>query len=317
MDHNKQNNSQLECSKPTAVKAANEITCFDESIYFNRSISHQAMGSLAILAKTIGWKKAIIEGADHSLTNYVISPRRAFFFPILEINEGDKVLDAGSGWGNISAKIARGFPTTQVYALDRSNSTTSFANTISKQEHLDNMYVVHADIMHSPFGKNSFDVVIMLGLLDWLGMAVQSDSPRTSQILVLKRIYDMLRPGGRLLIGAENRIGHRFFVGARDSPSGLRFITLLPRQLANFYSLRKNKTPYVTYTYSERGYRKLLSESGFDEPTFYAAIPNYRYPTTICDLKSVKEIAHYRFAKAIPRSIVGALAGSFYIKVRR
>jgi ubiquinone/menaquinone biosynthesis C-methylase UbiE len=312
MDYNNRNKSQVE-----GLKAVEEIPCFDESIYFYKSISRQAMYSLPILAKTIGWKKAIIEGADPSLANYVTSPRRTFFFPILEINEEDKVLDAGSGWGNISAKIAKGFPTTQVYALDRSNSASSFANSISKQEHIDNMYVVHADIMHSPFGKNSFDVVIMLGLLEWLGMAEQNSSPRTSQILVLRRIYDMLRPGGRLLIGAENRFAHRFFIGARDSQSGLRFITLFPRQLANFYSRYKNKTSYRTYTYSEKGYRQLLRESGFIDPIFYAAIPDYQYPTTICDLKSVKEIAHYRIAKAIPRSIVGALAGSFYIKARR
>lgn len=317
MDNGNRNNSQVEGLKAVPKKIVKGMPCFDESSYLYPSTSRQAMHSLAMLASTIGWKRAILEGADPWLVKYVTSPQRTFFLSIMEINKGDKVLDAGAGWGNISAQIAKGFPSTKVYAFDKSVETLLFADQIKKQEHLDNMHIVQGDLIDPPFEKSFFDVVIMMGLLEWLGVSVKTTSPRVAQVLALKRVRDILRPGGRLVIGAENRIGYKYFLGAPDAHNGQRFTNLMPRQLANSYMKLRNNGSYRTYTYSLPGYRQLLREGGFKDATFYAAFPDYRYPTLICDVNSVKEIAPYRFAKMLPRGMLGTLANSFYIKAKK
>jgi ubiquinone/menaquinone biosynthesis C-methylase UbiE len=296
-------------------KIVKGIPCFDESTYFFEPISRQTLLSLTALAGTVGWKRALtaLEMRDPWITD----PKRDFFLSILEIKENDRVLDAGAGWGVISARIARGFPSTKVYAFDKTVEELLFADQIKRQEHLDNMRIVQGDITNPPFETNFFDVVIMIGLLEWLGVSTQTTSPRAAQVLALKRTHDILRPGGRLLIGIENRIGYKYFLGVPDDHTHLRFTNLMPRRFADFYMKLRNKGSYRTYTYSLQCYKKLLREGGFKDATFYAAYPDYRFPTLICDLNSVKEIIPNRFAQMLPRSILATLTNSFYIRAKR
>jgi SAM-dependent methyltransferase len=317
MDIDNSGGSSEEGLKAVPKKIVKGIPCFDESSYLYPSTSRQAMLSMVMLASTVGWKRAILEGADPWLVKYVTSPHRAFFLSILEIKKGDNVLDAGAGWGNISAQIAKGFPSTKVYAFDKTVETLLFADQIKRQEHLENMHIVQGDITNPPFEKNFFDVVIMIGLLEWLGISVENASPRTAQVLALKRVHDILRTGGILLMGIENRIGYKYLRGSPDDHTGLRFTNLMPRRLANSYMKLRKKGSYRTYTYTMPGYKKLLQEAGFKDATFYAASPDYRYPLCICDMDSVKKIVPNRFAKTLLGGLAGNLASSFYIKVSR
>ncbi|MGA2682175.1 MAG: class I SAM-dependent methyltransferase [Candidatus Bathyarchaeia archaeon] len=308
--------SQVEGIKAFPKKIVRGIPVFDESSYFYPHLSHETMLSLPNLASTIGWKMAILEGVESRVAKYVTSPKRAFFLSILEINKADRILDAGAGCGTISAQMAKGFPSTKVYAFDKSIEMLLFADQIKKQEHLDNMHIMQGDITNPPFENNFFDVVIMIGLLEWLWGSVKT-TPKAAQVLALKRIHDILRPGGRLLIGVENRLGYRNFLGAPDYYTGLRFTNLAPHRFGSFSTKPKNNGSYRPCTYSLRGYKRLLQEAGFKDVTFYAALPDYRFPNFICDMDSVKEVAPYRFAKVLPRSLLATLANSFYIKVKR
>jgi SAM-dependent methyltransferase len=317
MDYYNCNSLQVEGLALAPKKIVKGIPCFDESPYFFEHTSRQTLLSLATLADTVGWKQTALGIHDPYLREYVTDHKRDFFLSILEIKENDRVLDAGAGWGVTSARIARGFPSTKVYAFDKTLETLLFADQIKRQEHLDNMRIIQGDIINPPFETNFFDVVIMIGLLEWLGVSTQITSPRAAQVLALRRIHDILRPSGRLLIGIENRIGAKYIAGAPDDHTGLKFTNLMPRRLADFYMKLRNKSPYRTYTYSQQGYKKLLREGGFKDVTFYATYPDYRFPTSICDLNSAKEINPHRLAQMLPRYVSAVFANSFYIKVKK
>ncbi len=278
----------------------NGIPCFGNLDYLSSEVNLTANFSLSNSAATIGWKKAIINYSDDFIRKCVTDSKRTLFFPILKIDEGDRILDAGAGWGNIAAQIARGFPNTQVYAFDKTVEQLFFADQIRKQENLQNMHILQGEIVNTPFEKNFFDVVILLGVLDSLCDSRQTVSPRNTQIQTLKHIRDILQPRGRLLIGVENRIGYRHFRRGRDEHS----------------DPRKNDS-HRRYTYSIRGYTRLLKEAGFNDLSFYAAIPDYRFPTLICDLDSVKTLLGPGFANLLPRRILANLVNSFYIMARR
>src|SRR4030065_2206102 len=96
----------------------------------------------------------------------------------------------------------------------------SFQHIRQQQEHVRNIRFVRADWLRLPFPDNSFDLVVANGVLEWLGLSDYSRNPRQVQQEFLKEARRVLKPGGCLYVGTENRFGISFFAGARDH-SGL------------------------------------------------------------------------------------------------
>jgi ubiquinone/menaquinone biosynthesis C-methylase UbiE len=315
---------ELEAINVNPKKIVKGIPCFDDSEYFFSEISRENTQALSNLAATIGWRKAALGTGENFLKKYITDPNRSLFLSILSIKDGENILDAGAGWGNISAQIAKSFPSSSVYAADRTLERMFFAEQIKKQERLENMHVLQCDIADPPFEKSFFDVVIMMGVLEWLGDSVGTLPPEAVQERGLKAVHDIMRPGGRLLIGIENRIGYNYFLGDSDH-SGMAFTSLMPRRVADLYVRSRRKKPYRTYTYSRRGYNQLLTKAGFSSVKFYAVLPNYQFPSRICEIDLLKQVAQRRvtgsfpkfFLKLLPGRIMGALAPSFYIVAER
>jgi ubiquinone/menaquinone biosynthesis C-methylase UbiE len=307
---------EMEGIRVAPKKIANGIPCFDDSGYFYGEIDRDHTLALSTLARSIGWKTAALGVRSAYVRNYITNQNRSLFLSILHINESDRILDVGAGWGNISAQIAKGFPSTKVYAADKTVERLLFAEQIKNQEGLKNMHVLQCDITDPPFEKNFFDVVIMIGVLEWLGASVLNMPPKAAQERGLRAIHDIMKPGGRLLIGIENRISYELLLGHPDH-SQIAFTSLMPRRLADRYMKLRGRGSYRTYTYSRRGYHRLLKDAGFQTIKSYAVLPDYRFPEKICDINKLKNATHRRITKAFPRQVVGALAPSFYIVAER
>ena len=112
-----------------------------------------------------------------------------------------------------------------------------------------------------------------------------------------------MKPDGQVYIGIENRIGYGYFLGKPDEHSKLKYATLLPRSWANRYLLAKRREPYRTYTYSWRGYRKLLRDAGFMTARFYCPFPEYREFSELIDLNRPQNLARALY----PTSFLGRL----------
>jgi ubiquinone/menaquinone biosynthesis C-methylase UbiE len=293
-------------------KIVRGIACYDESGYFYSEANLEETLALSSVAAKVGWRRAVLGMGDRFVRRYIMDSNRTLFLSILEIKSGENILDVGAGWGNVSAVIAKNFPSTTVYAVDKTLERLLFADQIKKQENLRNMRVVQCDITNPPFESGFFDHVIMIGVLEWLGASVQGMSPETAQNLGLRMIHRVMKPGGLLLIGIENRVGYRYFLGHADH-TGMAFTSLMPRQIADIYLRVRGRGSYRTYTYTKRGYEKLLRKAGFVDVVTYAAMPDYRFPNVICDLDQVRAATYQRMAKFLPRKTVAAFTPSFYI----
>jgi SAM-dependent methyltransferase len=161
------------------------------------------------------------------------------------------------------------------------------------QEGILNVHLIQASATALPLAPDSFDLVVVNGVLEWVGDWDVTVDPRTAQVNFLKKVHSLLKNDGVLLIGIENRFGLDFFKGNRDH-SGLPYTSLVPRPVASLM-LRLNSRAhyrsqstlpkqYRTYTYSERGYRRLLSEVGFAELSAYWADPGYNQPYNLVPL---------------------------------
>jgi SAM-dependent methyltransferase len=234
------------------------------------------------------------------------------------------VLDLGCGLGTNTVALARG--ASHVFALDQSIRRAALTAVRAHAEGLDNVTAIHADGSPLPLSDGSCDLILLVGVLEWVGAG--RDDPRAKQIEVLQEARRVLKPGGRLVVGIENRWGAHYFAGAREEHTGLRFVSLLPRGAADVYSRIARNVPLTTLTYSTRGLRKLLGEAGLSTRFMYP-LPSYSSPQWCFDESVLdrgrefylRHVFHYtsvvrrlgalalRFA---PRSLAGFMLPTFW-----
>jgi ubiquinone/menaquinone biosynthesis C-methylase UbiE/aminoglycoside phosphotransferase (APT) family kinase protein len=223
--------------------------------------------------------------------HYATDETRAAWQFLLHLPEHARILDIGCGWGNLSLSLARNFAA--VYALDLVPERAVMASIRAREAGLANVTALAGgNAAHLPFPDASLDVVVLNGVLEWVPVSFpQIANPREAQLLLLREIARVLKPDGEIYIGIENRLGYGYFLGKPDEHSKLKYATLLPRFLANRYSLAKRGESYRAYTYTWRGYRKLLRDAGFSKSRFYCPFPEYREFNELIDLNRAQNLA--------------------------
>jgi SAM-dependent methyltransferase len=243
------------------------------------------------LATEVGWREAVrdVLGQNHPhLVGMVESRSRVDWLPLLA-QSPQLTLDIGSGWGQTSVLLAD-VPGNEVVSLERIGARSAFQAIRRAQERIEGLHLVNGDLMAAALPSSTFDLATFIGVLEWIGVAGAPRDPRDVQLDALRRVHDLLRPGGQVVVGIENRIGFNNFLGARDH-SGLRFTSLMPRKIASVAlelrrtSYRSNQAAdaYRTYTYTMAGYRRLLDDAGFHDVRFWVSHPHYADPKCLIE----------------------------------
>ena len=205
----------------------------------------------------------------------IIQPSRGAFKFLLNLNKKTKVLDIGCGYGAISTAIAPHVK--QVVGIDPDSNRLMFTQKRAQLSNIKNLKTIKTKSgIKLPFTKDSFDLVIINGVLEWVPTTT-TGNPKKDQLKFLKEVKRVLKPGGQVYLGIENRFGYPYFLGKPDDHSHLLFASLLPRFLANFYSQITKDKPYRTYTHSWWGYRSLFRQAGLNILNTYYPSPNYKY----------------------------------------
>ncbi|OHA85685.1 MAG: hypothetical protein A2591_02525 [Candidatus Yonathbacteria bacterium RIFOXYD1_FULL_52_36] len=260
------------------------------------------MRALNALIKKEGFSAAVKNFDYEGMRfDYAENYSRADFIPFLPASIDATVLDLGSGYGNITIPLARKFK--KVIATDASLELLEFLNLRAQGEGIQNIECVNiASLEHGdlPFQQKSFDVIILNGVLEWVGSGKTEKDPGVYQQELLNALAGLLKDDGVLYIAIENRL----FPGwlRRDPHSKLKWTSMLPRPIADWYARRKgHKNGYRTYIYSKHGYKKLLSNAGFTNTKFYYPYSSYRDPEFIYgdDLSVKRKLFNEGYAKNI------------------
>ncbi len=267
------------------IKIVDGVPFFSEDRYWGKSPKEELEKALMIVEEK-GWDEFKLR--YNRKFDFTFEENRADWRFIIPIAKDFRVLDAGAGLGRISIPLAR--VARNITALDQSYLRMKFLKKRAEKEGLKNIEVFVGDIFDATFPKESFDLIVVNGLLEWVGVTGRFRDPREAQIACLKICKGLLKKGGFLYIGIENRFAAAYLRGIDHS--GLRFTSFLPRWLANIYTrLRKGKR-YDTYTYTKNGYEKLLRESGFENIDFYLPFPGYNMPRIIIPYNNLNALSY-------------------------
>lgn len=230
-------------------------------------------------------REIIPEYADHFIPFYRADSQ--FLWPT---TENSRILDAGCMWGGLTIPAAQFHR--EVYAVDKTVETLEFLKIRAKQMGFENIHIFAASIKYLPFSDNFFDLVILNGVLEWVGLEedvilekhwkgkrngkhIYPKTPEEMQIDVLKELNRVLKPEGSLCIAIENRYGIQYFLTCPDNHNNVRFVSFLPRFFADKISRLMGKGAYRTYIYSPRQLVNLLRKSGFKTHSMYGIFPHY------------------------------------------
>lgn len=282
-----------QCGASWDVKAS--VPCFVKDAPYWGELPRDEMRALIDSAKEGYWKdalKTISQGNREEIISYSSDETRGWWRYLLPGICKGKVLDMGAGLGAITFSLANaGF---EVVAVDPVIERAIFLAIRRDQDRIHSVQTACASALELPFPDGSFDIVIMNGVLEWLGLAETSISPDKVQKRALQNVFNVLKPAGILYMAIENRISAIYFLGFKDPHSGLRFTTLMPRKMADWYSLLRLKIGYKTYIYSKFGYQKMLQKTGFKEISFFLPLPSYRNFEVIIPMHE-RKIAKYCF----------------------
>ena len=230
---------------------------------------------------------------------------------VIPISRSSRILDAGSMWGGVSMPLAPFCG--QLFALDQTWESLQFLHERATQDGHFNVKTVEGSVRELPFIDQTFDIVILNGVLEWLATedevilerdwenaalttqrAESTRDPMEMQLEGLKEIFRVLKDEGSLYVAIENRIGLQYFAGYPDDHVNIRFVSFLPRFLSNFITKLIKNHSYRTYLYSPEKLAGLLRSAGFQHVEIYSSAPHYNIISRLVsfnDFSSVERLA--------------------------
>lgn len=246
------------------------------------------------------WRDAVASRYAKSnpwLHQIVTSPKRDLFFRQHPPKAGAKVLDIGSGWGQIARPLAHDAQA-EVVALEPTPERLAFIQAAAQQDGVaSRMNFLQADFFDIEF-EPRFDLVTCVGVLEWVPK-FRSGDPREVQIEFLRRARSLLATGGQLVVGIENRLGLKYLLGAADDHIGPPNIAVYDAALASEKWLKQSGQPLRSFTFTRAELTELLIAAGFTQTNFFAALPDYKLPELILPLGSTTN-NHFATGNHIP-----------------
>jgi SAM-dependent methyltransferase len=296
---------------------------FFEPPYYWGEITEEEAKAFIAKAQADGWRSAIDGrfGKNAEMLVSLLDWQRTSWVPLLGLSEDAVVLDVGSGYGALTHALSA--VAGEVYSIEAVPSRLEFTRIRLLQDGVRNVRLAQATALQLPFAPGMFDAIVVNGVLEWIGEWDQDGDPRELQLRFLRSIKRLLKPTGVLMIGIENRFGRSMFRGERDH-SGIGYTSIMPRKMATWwlrhrgrpdFRLRSDKPDreYRTYTYSQSGYEKLLSESGFPAAHYYSATPGYNQPYA---LVSTRRAIQRRYLAEERGALGGATRRSWTARVK-
>ncbi|WP_405154092.1 glycoside hydrolase family 99-like domain-containing protein [Paenibacillus sp. FSL K6-0108] len=194
---------------------------------------------------------------------YHLSPLRENILNWYPFKEGCSILEVGSGCGALTGLLCEKANYVASVELTKTRATINY----ERHKHCDNLDIFVGNLENITF-EGRFDYIIVNGVLEYAGSFISGTSPYET---FLRRLSAYLNDDGSILVGIENRLGLKYFSGAKEDHTGELFEGLDGYKTAD----RSVKT------FSKNEIINLMDRSGLKTDQFYYPFPDYKFPDFI------------------------------------
>ncbi len=208
---------------------------------------------------------AIIRSVKDWPTLYHLSSIRENIVSWIPFRGTEKVLEIGAGPGAVTGALAG--RCAQVDCVELSYKRSQ----INAYRHRDaGNITIHVGNFEDiePSLDRDYDYIFLIGVLEYAGSYLHDADPFRKE---LQTVLSHCRPGGRLVIAIENRLGMKYWAGCAEDHSG--------RYFDGIEAYAKEEAP--ARTFSRPALEALLQRSGAAEYSFYYPYPDYKFPSAL------------------------------------
>ncbi|MDO4477825.1 MAG: class I SAM-dependent methyltransferase [Lachnospiraceae bacterium] len=209
------------------------------------------------------YNKVIAERADWAVL-YHFSHIRTNILEFLPMTGSEKVLEIGSGCGAITGALAEKAGHVTCVELSKKRSLIN----AYRQKDKDNIEIRLGNFQDVEKKLPAdYDVITLIGVLEYARNYIDSDEPFVD---FLKQIKGHLKPGGRLVIAIENRMGMKYWAGATEDHSGRFF-----EGIEGYYGDSRAET------FVRPELETIFKKAGLVAETWYYPFPDYKLPLVL------------------------------------
>lgn len=207
--------------------------------------------------------QVIAERKDWSVL-YHFSHVRQNILEWLPIGKEDHVLEIGSGCGAITGALAGKAKDVTCIELSKMRSTI---NAYRNRDY-DNIRILVGNFQDIEKNlEQTFDYITLIGVFEYSEGYIGTKEPYTDMI---RRISAHLKPGGKLVIAIENRLGLKYWAGCTEDHVG-----------TYFEGIEGYPNTTGVKTFSRKELKDIIESAGNFETKFYYPYPDYKFPMSI------------------------------------
>ncbi len=216
---------------------------------------------LEIVSQTENLEEQLLKEDNWALL-YHLSPIRHNVLKWYEFEKNSSVLEIGAGCGAITGLLCE--KAEQVVAIDLSKKRSTINATRNKKYNNLEIFVGNFEDIKL---EQKFDYITLIGVLEYSIYYINSKDPFVD---MLKKVRQMLKPGGKLLIAIENKNGLKYWAGAKEDHTGEYF-----DGINDYVGVDRVRT------FSKKGLKEILEKAGFENNDFYYPVPDYKLPLEV------------------------------------
>lgn len=181
------------------------------------------------------------------------------------------ILEIGAGCGALTGLLCDRSTSVVAVELTKRRAEVNF----QRHKHKDNLEIVVCDFQSIPTDWK-FDYVIINGVLEYASYMIEGDYPYKEFLEVSKK---HLKDHGKILLAIENRLGLKYFSGAKEDHTGKYFSGI------NGY-IEGEKVR----TFSKEELCEQINAANLHVLKFYYPYPDYKFPAEIFTDSTVNKL---------------------------
>ena len=195
-------------------------------------------------------------------TEYHFSRERGNLLRHIQFNSSDSILELGAGCGSITRQL--GESGARVTAVEGSMIRAECASLMC--QYLPNVKIFCENFENIIF-EEQYDYITLIGVLEYAPLFFKGADPIQSCLQIVKKY---LKPGGKLLLAIENKLGLKYFMGCSEDHTGIKYFGIEGRY---------NSSTAITFGREELN--QILFATGFKDVEFSYPFPDYKVPTQL------------------------------------